>query len=133
MSQFTRYITVDMVIKTNEATDHLIHYLDQKGYYTQKHEWNEGDKWYLNISCPHDFDTPESCILKYCEDLAELPSEALTEWESANFKELFIGYSTGTSPHCVQHHIPLATISTLSSHGLGLGIAIYSQPEPVQN
>jgi hypothetical protein len=69
----TRYITVDLIAKGDGETAQLIAALEAMDYVVQKHEWDEIHEWYLKVGCARDFDEPEPCILKYCEDLETLP------------------------------------------------------------
>jgi hypothetical protein len=129
MPKQTRYVTVDLVIKGNGETEHLTSFLEAKDYFVQKHDWNDGNKWYLNISCPRDFDHPDLCIRKYCEDLSSLPDEAKEEWEHATFREISIGYHTGAEPRCFESHVSGDTVIMASQLHAGIGIVMYPAPE----
>ena len=37
----TRYVTVDLIVKGNDATERLCAFLNAKNYYVQRHEWND--------------------------------------------------------------------------------------------
>ncbi|QIF02813.1 hypothetical protein [Roseimicrobium sp. ORNL1] len=121
----TRYITVDLVVKGSGGTCLLVAALEAKNYVVQKHDWNAGNLWLLNIGCPRDFDEPEPCIIKYCEDLESIPTEARAEWAGANFREFSIGYETGGQPTCFEQHLKPETLARVVGLGLGIGIVLY--------
>ena len=129
MTPKTRYVTVDLVVKGDLSTDRLRAHLESKDYFVQKHDWNDGNKWYLNISCPRDFGDAESCIQQYCDDLSALPYPARVEWGQARFREFFIGYHVGVDPHCFENHLSQETVARAARLGAGIGIALYPDPE----
>ncbi|RBP46369.1 hypothetical protein DES53_102760 [Roseimicrobium gellanilyticum] len=129
----TRYITVDLVVKGNGETDLLVAALEARGYVAQKHDWDDEHKWFLNISCPHDVDAPETCILRCCEDIESTPEGAKAEWNGANYREFFIGYETGKHPFCSENHLKPETVARAAGLRAGIGIALYprrDEPEP---
>lgn len=121
----TRYITVDLVVKGNGETDLLAAALGARDYLLQKHEWNDGNRWCLNISCPRDFDGPEPCILKYCEDLEAMDTGARTQLAQANVREFSIGYEAGEQPSCLEQHLQPETLARVTGLGAGVGIVLY--------
>lgn len=133
MPHETRYITVDLVVKGNGETDLFVAALEAMDYVVQKLDWEDGNKWFLNISCPHDVDDPETCILRCCADLESMPEGARAEWDGANFREFFIGYETGEQPSCFENHLKAETVAVAAKLGAGIGIALYAcreEPRP---
>ena len=126
----TRYVTVDLVVKGDHSTARLSAHLESLDYFIQKHDWNDGNKWYLNISCPGDFDfeSPDLCIQRYCDDLSALPDDAKVEWQQARFREFFVGYHVGEEPKCFTNHLAATTIARSSELNAGIGIALYPDP-----
>ncbi|MDX1679838.1 MAG: hypothetical protein R3242_03810, partial [Akkermansiaceae bacterium] len=119
-------LTVDLVVKGDLNTDKLRAHLDALDYFVQKHDdWDGENKWYLNISCPCDYDEAESCIKKYCEDLSTMPEDAKIEWDQARYREFSIGYNVGVEPRCFENHISQETIARAAALGAGIGISLY--------
>lgn len=129
MPSETRYITVDLVVKGYGEADLLAAALEAKNYVVQKHDWNDGNKWLLNISCPRDFGEPEPCILKYCEDLESMDIGVRTQLAQASIREFSIGYETGVQPPCFEQHLKPDTLTRAASLGLGIGIVLYPASE----
>lgn len=129
MTTRTRYLTVDLVVKGDLATDQLRTFLEARDYPVQRLDGIDGHKWCLNISCPRDYGEAESCIRQYCRDLAALPDEARKEWEQARYREFFIGYHVGREPRCFENHLSADTVATVSDLGAGIGIALYPDPD----
>ena len=129
MAAQTRYVTVDLVVKGSGSTEKISAFLDTRDYYVQRHEWNEDTKWYLNISCPCDFENAEQCIDQYCTDLEDFPIEAKTEWDLAVFREFSVGYHVAAEPSCFENHVSSKTIKRVSSLGAGIGISLYPHPD----
>ena len=125
----TSYVTVDLVVKGDHGTENLTACLEANDYFVQKHDWNDGNRWYLNVSCPRDFGEAEACIDQYCEDLSRLPAEARSEWELARYREFFIGYHVGLAPPCYDNHPSAGTIAKVAGLGAGIGIALYPDPD----
>jgi hypothetical protein len=98
MTKQTEYITVDLVVRTNHETDHLIAFLENRDHIVDKHKWDDRYAWLLNVSCPRPFENPELCIQNYCSEISALPAEAKKQWGNAQFKEFFIGYYVGLVP-----------------------------------
>jgi hypothetical protein len=88
-------------------------------------EWDDENKWLVNISCPHDVNEPETCILRCCRDLESMPEEARAEWDRANYREFCIGYETGEQPPCLENHLKLETLARAVKLGAGIGVALY--------
>jgi hypothetical protein len=125
----TRYVTVDLIVKGNDATESFSAFLGAKNYYVQHHEWNDDSRWYLNISCPRDFENADQCIEQYCNDLEQLPDDAKAEWEQARFREFSIGYHVAGAPRCFENHLSETTIQRVSKLGAGIGITLYPCPD----
>jgi hypothetical protein len=71
MARVTRYITVDIVVKTNGHCDSIAQaFKESAGYFVQKHEWTD-HKWYLNISGGGAGDA-SAAIEKHCRYIAAL-------------------------------------------------------------
>jgi hypothetical protein len=125
----TRYVTVDLIVKGDAATERLSACLDAKNYYVQRHEWNDDSKWYLNISCPRDFENADQCVEQYCNDLEQLPEDAKAEWDQARFREFSVGYHVAGAPRCFENHLLETTIQRVSKLRAGIGITLYPCPD----
>lgn len=131
MPRETRFLTVDIVLKGTGETEHLVAALEAMDYVVSKHDWDDGNKWHLNISCPYVFDQPDTCVLRCCADLDSLPEDAKVDWRLANFRAFSIGYESGEQPLCFESHIGVDTIQQPARLGAGIGIALYAvRPEP---
>ena len=120
----TRYITVDVVLKTNDECDALMKTFADRDDSVDKCEWNKQHKWHVCISLmPHD--DAESCIYQFCKDLESFPQDARDEWDRAATKEFFIGYDIGDQPHCYAEHLSSKVIQLVASLGGGIGLALY--------
>ena len=126
----TRYVAVDLVVKGDGLKDSLSAYLGSLDYFVQKLDWNDENKWYLNISGPFDFVNPDLCIQRYCDDLQALPDDAKAEWDQARFREFFIGYHVGEQPPCFTNHLAAPTVARATALNAGIGIALYPNPNP---
>jgi hypothetical protein len=130
MTSQTQYITVDLVVKGECETANLEAELEAKHYFVQKHDnWEGKSGWYLNISCPHECKDPGASIQACCRDIMRLSPEATRQWESASFREFFIGYSTGEEPRCYEDHIDEPTVSKVAQAGAGIGVALYPESD----
>jgi len=125
----TRYVTVDLVVKGNHSTEKISAFLDARDYYVQRHEWDDDNKWYLNISCPCDFENADQCIDQYCADLEELTDHAKAEWDQASFREFSVGYHVAGEPSCFENHLSEKTIRRVTNLRAGIGISLYPHPE----
>jgi len=132
MARVSRYITLDIVVKTNGDCDSIAKAFNESaGYFVQKHQWNDY-KWYLNISGGGAGNASEA-IEKHCRYIAAFEGPAKEAWDAAEVKEFFIGYEGGESPTCFDSHISAQGIAMAAQLGAGIGIAIYPATEEEHN
>jgi len=129
MPKTTRYVTVDIVVRTNHECDHLAKAFQEPDYVVQKLPWDDcGHKWFMNISSLPNANA-NSCIEKQCQDIASFPVEEKEEWEISEFKEFFIGYHVGDIPFCYEDHLSGDVIAAVNQLGAGIGLALYPAPD----
>lgn len=132
MSKKPRYITVDVVLRTNHGSKALIRAFEATDEYVQKNDWGDRDglRWCIVVSlCPER--NADACIRKFCEETFKAFSpKANKQWFRAGKREFFIGYDLakrGKKNHCFQDHLSGETIALAANLKAGIGSILYRQ------
>ena len=123
MTRKSKFICVEIAIKTDFDSDEFIRFFEEQDNFVQKHP-SENHKWYIYFD-PTPYKDANMTILKLCEVISNLPTEVRTEWDKAAHREFFAGYEVGEEPHCFAEHIELKTIQACINIGACIGYALY--------
>ncbi|MGJ8674284.1 hypothetical protein, partial [Rubritalea sp.] len=124
MAQSSRYITTEIIIKSDSKCDALVAELvnDDVGFYIQAS--HDIGKWYLCID-PIPMKTVNLTLQLLCSSIENLSSEARGDWDSALYREFYIGYEVSPKDHCVIERISQESVGLCSKICAGIGIAMY--------
>ncbi|GEM_PF-6316098 len=128
MKRETRFICVEVCIKTDSDSDDFVSYFEAEGHFVQKHP-SEDHKWYIYFD-PTPYKDANITIQKMCEMIEGLPSVVRNSWDNAAQREFYAGYEVGETPQCFQEHIDLKTLKACVKVGAGIGYALYPASIP---
>ena len=130
MSHASRHITTEIIIKSDSKCDALVAELvnDDVGFTICPSD--DIGKWYLCID-PIPKKTANLTLQLLCSSIKTLSSEARKDWDSALYREFFIGYEVSSKDHCMTEHLTQDTVSRCSDVAAGIGIALY--PRDTEN
>ncbi|KJG17699.1 hypothetical protein C0W92_00155 [Photobacterium angustum] len=122
----TRYITVDLEIRSHKPFPFLAAFLKQQDTCCEVYPPNEHDPyWATNLSF-EPLDNPNDCIEQHCQWLNAIPNKAKQEWDEIEHKCVNIGYE-GSSQHLAfTEFLSPSIIKRLAEFNLGLGLTLYS-------
>ena len=121
----TRYITVDLEIRSHKLFPFLTAFLKQQDTYCEVYPPNEHDPyWATNISF-ESLDNPNYCIEKHCQWLNAMPNEAKKEWDEIEHKCVNIGYEVSTQNGAFTELLSPSNMKKIAELSLGLGFTLY--------
>lgn len=124
--EFTRkseFINVEIAIKTDHDSTAFVKWLEDRGNYVNKVEWNP-QKWYI-YSDPARGRSANSVIRKLCKMIEQFPEDVRRDWNRAKHREFYAGYYGGDNPRCLEEHISLDTIKAAVAVKASIGFALY--------
>jgi uncharacterized protein (DUF2236 family) len=124
MSRKTRFISVEVLIKTDHAYDAFVQWFTDQG---EPVTVVPDDKYRFQIYfAPLPGRSPDETIRRLCRQIADLSGPPRQQWETAGFREFYIGYELGEEPLCYDEHLSCETVSAAVSVGAGIGWALYA-------
>ncbi|MCG3864532.1 MULTISPECIES: hypothetical protein [unclassified Photobacterium] len=121
----TRYITIDLEIRSHKPFSSLATFLKQQDTYCEVYPPNEHDPyWTINFSF-EPLDNPNYCIEQHCQWLKSMPNDAKQEWDEIEHKCVNIGYETCSEPWAFTELLSPSIIKQLAEFNLGLGLTLY--------
>ena len=120
----TKYICVEIVLKTNHDCDKFIKWYEKQDNYVHKLTC-ETHKWYVYFQ-PIGKKSPDKTIRRFCKEIKKLPKEIKEEWDLAEFREFNIGYHVGEEPFSYLDNISAKTIMKVKELKAGIGISLYA-------
>lgn len=120
----TEFISVEIVLKTNQPCDKFIKWFQEQDNYVEKLKW-ESHKWYVYFA-PIASKNPCKTIKRFCKEIKNLPKEIKEEWDQADFREFNIGYHVGEEPFSYVDNISSKTIKKVNELKAGIGISLYA-------
>ena len=131
MKTETRFVSVEVAIRTNHPCDEWIEWFERKDNYVNKLEGKE-HAWFVYFDPIPSVDA-NSTIQVLCKEIEELPEEIKIHWTNAEEREFFIGYHVGESPQCFMEHLDMQTIELIHKHRASVRIAMYPTPDSPEN
>ena len=121
----TRFITIDLEIRSDEPLDELYAFLYKRydccsRYPPCKH----CPDWFTIISFTSYADC-NLCIENHCKWLNSMPPDAKSQWRKAKQRCMNIGYNTSSKHHAFIQYIRPDLISQLAKLEMGLAFTLY--------
>lgn len=123
MTRKSRFISVEIAIRTNLDSDAWVKWFEAQDHYVDKHAWDD-PKWYIYFA-PTQWKDANTTIKNLCEMIKNLPDEVREAWERAEHREFYAGYEIGDEPHCFAENIELETLEACIALGASIGYALY--------
>ena len=120
----TQFVGVEVVIKTNAPCNEFVQYFANRGEYVSvlSCDTHKSHVYFQPLAG----DNLDTAIQSLCKMIAALPELPRHQWNSASFREFFIGYEIGEQPFSYDRHLSCETLSQATALGAGVGFALYS-------
>ena len=126
MPKKTRFVSVEVVIRTNnDCRDWIAWFERQDNYVKNMSSENHASLVYF---APLSSGDANLTIRRLCQEISELPDNVRRQWADADEKEFFIGYHIGETPLCFVEHIDTDTLELVHQNGASIRIALYPTP-----
>ncbi|MEM8671520.1 MAG: hypothetical protein AAGG48_28630 [Planctomycetota bacterium] len=127
MQTKTRFVSVEIAIRTNHECDAWIEWFERQDNYVKKSR-DEQYAWSVYFDPLPSLDA-NSTIQNLCKKIESLPEQVKSHWTNAGEREFFIGYHVGESPSCFTEFLDAKTIELVYSHRASIRIALYPTPD----
>lgn len=126
MPKQTRFVSVEVVIRTNsDCQDWIAWFESQDNYVTNMPSENHESFVYF---APLPLGDANQTIRRLCQEISELPENVRRQWADADQREFFVGYHVGETPPCFTEHIDSDTLELVYQIGASIRIALYPTP-----
>lgn len=126
MTRQSRFISVEIVIKTDYDCDAFVEWFHSRDNYVEMMPC-ETHRWYIYFA-PIPCSSANSTIQILSKMIQELPANIMKQWNEAGFREFVAGYHAGDDPLTYVDHFSAETLSLAAQVGAGIGIALYPSP-----
>ena len=127
MTKKTRFISVEIAIRTDMGCDGWIEWFEQQDNHVAKLDGGDS-KWYVYFAPIPSIDANKT-ICDLCAEIEKLPQSVRKHWDNANKREFHIGYHVGDAPHCYDQHFELETIQRVVKLNASIRITMYAAPD----
>ncbi|ODA35866.1 hypothetical protein A8L45_02190 [Veronia pacifica] len=122
--QHTRYITVDLEIRSSLPFHKLVDFFEKADEYAHLHFDKDTNEWSISSSLDPKH-SPNACIVYYIEWIKSFPDDVRQEWGHAHQKCMNIGYSVSSSHWGFVENISSDTLAEMAALGLSLAVTLY--------
>ena len=119
----SRYISVEIAIKTDGDCDAFVNWFRAQDYYVEKIPC-ETHRWYVYFA-PLLSGSADMTIQNICDGIPGWPEVVRRQWDEAAFRGFIVGYEIGTDPSAHLDHFDPSTLKLAAQFGAGIGLAIY--------
>lgn len=123
MSQPSRFIGVEVTIKTDGDCDAFVEWFRAQDNHVAKLPWDT-HRWYVYFA-PLPSVSADMTIRRICEGFPAWPEAVRRQWEEAAVREFFVGYELGTDDRAHLDHFHSNTLELVARFGAGIGLAFY--------
>jgi hypothetical protein len=123
MSKKSRFISVEIVVKTDGDCDAFVDWFRSKDNYVEKIPCNT-HRWYVYFA-PLPSGSADMTIRNICEGIPGWPEVVRRQWDEAAFCEFLVGYEIGTDPSAHLDHFDPITLKLAAQVGAGISLALY--------
>jgi hypothetical protein len=123
MPRPSRFISVEIAIKTDGDCDAFVDWFRAKGNCVEKIPC-ESHRWYVYFA-PLSSGSADTTIREICDGLPAWPEVVRRQWDEAAIREFFVGYEIGTDPSAHLDHFEHGTLELAARFGAGIGLALY--------
>lgn len=123
MSRQSRFISVEVVIKTDHDCDAFIQWFQSEDNYVDKMPC-ETHRWHVCFA-PIPCSSADSTIQALAKMIQGLPPNIKRQWDEAGVREFFAGYQVGDDLTAYVDHFGSDTLSLAAHLGAGIRIALY--------
>ncbi len=126
MSRTTRFISVEISIRTNFDCNEWIEWFERQDNYVNK--FNGDDyKWHVYFD-PLPSENANTTICDLCTEIENLPQNIKKQWNQASLREFHVGYHVGENPQPYDEHFELKTLKRAIEMNASIRIAMYPAP-----
>ena len=126
MPSETRFISVEVVIRTNSDCEDWISWFEQQDNHIAKGPTDNHASYVYFAPLPSK--DANSTIKRLCREIEALPENVHQQWIRADEREFFIGYHVGEKPHCFVEHLETDTLDLVNQHNASVRVALYPAP-----
>ena len=123
MPTTSRFISVEIVIKTDGDCDAFADWFSAQDNYVEKLPCDT-HRWCVCFA-PLSSGSVDMIIRDMCEGISDWPELIRRQWDEAALREFFIGYEIGTEPIAHLDHISSSTLELAARFGAEIGLALY--------
>ena len=123
MPRPSRFISVEIAIKTDGDCDAFVDWFRAQGNCVEKVPWDT-HRWYVYFA-PLSSGSADMTIQDICERIPSWPDAVRRQWDEAAFREFFVGYEIGANPIPHLDHFDPRTLELAAKFGAGIGVALY--------
>jgi len=123
MPRKSRFISVEISIKTDHECAAFVEWFQSQGNYVDKLPC-ETHRWYAYFA-PLPCSNADATIRHLCEGISDWPDNVRRQWNAAGIREFFVGYEIGSEPVAYLDHFSETTLKMAAEIGAGIGLALY--------
>ena len=123
MLRQSRFISVEVVIKTDHDCDAFVQWFQSQDNHVEKMPCGT-HRWHVYFA-PLPSSSADSTIQILTTMILELPENIKIQWDQAGIREFIIGYHVGDEPISYQDHFIPETLAMAAQVGAGIGITLY--------
>lgn len=127
MAKETRFISVEVVIRTNSACPEWISWFEQQDNHVTNNPTESHASFIYFAPLPSG--DANSTIQRLCEEINGLPVNVRRHWIDADKREFFIGYHVGETPHYFVEHLDTKTLDLVHDQDASIRVALYPAPD----
>ena len=126
MQQKSRFISIEIVIKTDHDCDAFVEWFHARDNHVEKMPC-ETHRWYIYFA-PIPSSSADSTVQMLCKMIAELPDNIMKQWNQAGYREFVAGYHVEMDAPVFMDHFSPKTLTLVAQVGATIGIALYPLP-----
>jgi len=126
MPKETRFVSVEVVIRTNTDCQDWIDWFEHQDNYVANGP-GENHASYIYFA-PLPSSDANLTIRRLCKEINELPDAVRRQWTGADGREFFVGYHVGEAPNCFIEHFGIDTLELVRQQNASIRVALYPVP-----